>query len=110
MAATEPLAPPLDEQQFEIPPKEEVGEEEEDDDDDTWSSDSEIGEALDYLDSKEDTEHVDGGFTLNSRRPNAHGGLHSRPNSSALQPLSNRQQKFSNRIRASPLEVGSLVV
>ncbi|XVF54688.1 hypothetical protein PTKIN_Ptkin05aG0200900 [Pterospermum kingtungense] len=77
---------------------------EEEEEDLSWSSDSEIGEALDYLDSKDDDDSVESAFTLNSRRPNAHGGLHSRPNSSALQPLSNRNQKFSNHIRASPLE------
>ncbi|XP_062115818.1 uncharacterized protein LOC133829965 [Humulus lupulus] len=77
---------------------------EEDEGELSWSSDSEIGEALDYLDSKDDYDGVEGGFTLNSRRPNAHGGLHSRPNSSTLQPLNNRNQKFSNHIRASPLE------
>ncbi|XWS60269.1 hypothetical protein CRYUN_Cryun07bG0022000 [Craigia yunnanensis] len=82
----------------------EVAECEEEEEDPSWSSDSEIGEALDYLDSKDDNESVDGAFTLNSWRPNAHGGLHSRPFSSALQPLSNRNQKFSNHIRASPLE------
>ncbi|XWS51412.1 hypothetical protein CRYUN_Cryun12cG0174000 [Craigia yunnanensis] len=82
----------------------EMAEIEEEEEDLSWSSDSEIGEALYYLDSKDDDESVDGAFTLNSRRPNAHGGLHSRPNSSALQPLSNRNQKFSNHIRASPLE------
>ncbi|XP_021286104.1 serine/threonine-protein kinase rio1-like [Herrania umbratica] len=82
----------------------EAAEYEEEDEDLSWSSDSEIGEALDYLDSKDDDASVDGAFSLNSRRPNAHGGLHSRPNSSALQPLSNRNQKFSNHIRASPLE------
>ncbi|KAK2978797.1 hypothetical protein RJ640_014084 [Escallonia rubra] len=70
----------------------------------SWSSDSEIGEALDYLDSKDDEEAVDGAFTLYARRPNAHGGVHSRPNASSLQPLSNRNQKFTNHIRASPLE------
>ncbi|XP_071685790.1 uncharacterized protein [Rutidosis leptorrhynchoides] len=69
-----------------------------------WSSDSEIGEALDYLDSKDDTGAVDGALILNARRPNAHGGVHSRPNASPLQPLSNRNQKFTNHIRASPLE------
>ncbi|OAY47954.1 serine/threonine-protein kinase rio1 [Manihot esculenta] len=77
-----------------------VGEEEEL----SWSSDSEIGDALDWLDSKDDKEAVDGAITLNSRRPNAHGGLHSRPNSTTLQPLSNRNQRFSHHIRASPLE------
>ncbi|KAI7733512.1 hypothetical protein M8C21_030687 [Ambrosia artemisiifolia] len=41
---------------------------------------------------------------LNARRPNAHGGVHSRRNVSALQPLSNWNQKFTNHIRASPLE------
>ncbi|CAK9170283.1 unnamed protein product [Ilex paraguariensis] len=80
----------------------------EDDDDEeeelSWSSDSEIGDALDYLDSKDNEEAVDGTFTLHSRRPNAHGGLHSRPNTSSLQPLSNRSQKFTNHIKASPLE------
>ncbi|KAI4355031.1 hypothetical protein L6164_003849 [Bauhinia variegata] len=70
----------------------------------SWSSDSEIGDALDWLDSKDDDEGVDGSFSLNSRRPNAHGGHHSNVKSSSLQPLSNRNQKFSNHIRASPLE------
>ncbi|KAL4559792.1 hypothetical protein LXL04_031938 [Taraxacum kok-saghyz] len=82
---------------------EEVSEEEEEEED-TWSSDSEIGEALDYLDAKDDTGAVDGALVLNARRPNAHGGIHSRPNASPLQPLSNRNQKFTNHIRASPLE------
>ncbi|TYJ42144.1 hypothetical protein E1A91_A03G068300v1 [Gossypium mustelinum] len=77
---------------------------EDEEEDLSWSSDSEIVEALDYLDSKVDDEFIDSSFTLASRRPNAHGGVHSRPNSSALQPLSNRNQKFSNHIRASPLE------
>lgn len=76
----------------------------EEEEEDSWSSDSEIGEALDYLDTKDDIDAVDGSFTLNSRRPNAHGGLHSRPNSSAFQPLSKRSQKFSGHIRAAPLE------
>ncbi|KAI3806980.1 hypothetical protein L1987_22900 [Smallanthus sonchifolius] len=84
---------------------EEVIEDETDDDGEiSWSSDSEIGGALDYLDSKDDTGAVDGALVLNARRPNAHGGIHSRPNASSLQPLSNRNQKFTNHIRASPLE------
>ncbi|KAM7510244.1 hypothetical protein LguiB_009119 [Lonicera macranthoides] len=37
--------------------------------------------------------------------PNAHGGLHHCPNNSTLQPLSNRYQNFSSRIRVGPLEV-----
>ncbi|KAK4365360.1 hypothetical protein RND71_016718 [Anisodus tanguticus] len=69
-----------------------------------WSSDSDIGEALDYLDTKDNIDSINGAFSLQTRRPNAHGGLHSRPNSSALQPLSNRTQKFANHIRAQPLE------
>ncbi|XP_060207092.1 uncharacterized protein LOC132634928 [Lycium barbarum] len=69
-----------------------------------WSSDSDIGEALDYLDTKDNSETINGAFSLQTRRPNAHGGLHSRPNSSALQPLSNRTQKVANHIRAQPLE------
>lgn len=82
-----------------------VGGEEEEDDELSLSSDSEIGDALDYLDSRDDDGFLDGGFTLNSWRPNAHGGIHSQRNGSALQPLSNRTQKFVNHIRASPLEV-----
>lgn len=96
----------------ELPAVGQAGEEVEDDEEIeeeegelSWSSESEIGEALDYLDSKDDDEPVDGAFLLNSRRPNAHGGLHSRPNSSTLQPLSNKNQKFAHHIRASPLEV-----
>ncbi|GFZ07892.1 serine/threonine-protein kinase Rio1 [Actinidia rufa] len=78
--------------------------EEEEEEELSWSSDSEIGDALDYLDSKDDDEAVEGAFMLQARRPNAHGGIHSRPNTSSLQPISNRNQKFSNHIRASPLE------
>lgn len=88
--------------------KDEELEELEDEDEEgelSWSSDSEIGEALDYLDTKDNSESNVGAFSLQTRRPNAHGGLHTRPNSSALQPLSNRTQKFANHIRASPLEV-----
>ncbi|GAV56566.1 RIO1 domain-containing protein [Cephalotus follicularis] len=70
----------------------------------SWSSDSEIGDALDWLDSKDDEDAFEGVIALNSRRPNAHGGFHSRLNASPLQPLSNRNQKFTNHIRASPLE------
>lgn len=80
----------------------------EEDEELSFSSESEIGEALDYLDSREDAEGgtLDGSFTLlNTRRPNAHGGIHSRPNNSSLQPISNKSQKLTNRIRASPLEV-----
>lgn len=72
--------------------------------DDSWSSDSEVGDALDWLDSKEGT-NGDGAagssFSISAaRRPNAHGGLLSRP----LQPLSNRSQKFASHMRANPLE------
>ena len=81
-------------------------EDQEDDEEElSWSSDSEIGEALDYLDSKDDSEIMDGAVALHTRRPNAHGGLHSRPNASSLQPLSNRNRKYTSHIRASPLEV-----
>ena len=88
------------------------GEEEEEEDEEeelTWSSDSEVEEALeDWLDSKDIGERIEGTITmLNPRRPNAHGGLHSRVNTSTLQPLSNRNQKFAHHIRASPLEVSN---
>ncbi|KAG2676221.1 hypothetical protein I3760_12G042500 [Carya illinoinensis] len=79
-------------------------EEKEEDEELSWSSDSEVGDALDWLDSKDDDQAVEGNFTLNSRRPNAHGGHHSRHNTSTLQPLSNRNQRFTHHIRASPLE------
>lgn len=85
-------------------------EEVEEEEDVSSSSDSEIGDALDLLDSKDDDYGFESGFTLNSRRPNAHGGIHSRHNSSTLQPLSNKNQKFSKNIRASPLEVGFSVI
>ncbi|KAM4115584.1 hypothetical protein ACJW30_04G160700 [Castanea mollissima] len=81
------------------------GEEDEEEEELTWSSDSEVEEALDWLDSKDDGERIEGTIMmLNPRRPNAHGGLHSRLNTSTLQPLSNRNQKFAHHIRASPLE------
>ncbi|KAI0530760.1 hypothetical protein KFK09_000308 [Dendrobium nobile] len=78
--------------------------EEYDEDDDSWSSESDVGDALDWLDSKEGTDG-DGvavaSFSISAaRRPNARGGLLSRP----LQPLSNRSQKFASHIRANPLE------
>ncbi|XP_061371536.1 uncharacterized protein LOC133314113 isoform X1 [Gastrolobium bilobum] len=82
--------------------EEEVVVEEEEEEEVSCSSDSEIGDALDWLDSKDEEEVFDGSFSLNSRRPNAHGGHHL--HSSTLQPLSNRNQKFSHHIRASPLE------
>ncbi|RDX99797.1 Pentatricopeptide repeat-containing protein, mitochondrial, partial [Mucuna pruriens] len=74
----------------------------EDEEDEDWSSsDSEIIDALDWLDSKDEEEGFVS-FSLTSWRPNAHGGHHL--NSSTLQPRSNRNQKFSHHIRASPLE------
>ncbi|CAI9095113.1 OLC1v1030974C1 [Oldenlandia corymbosa var. corymbosa] len=81
-----------------------VEDEEYEEDELSWSSESEIGEALDILDSKDDSGIIDGNLKLHTRRPNAHGGLHSRPNASSLQPLANRNQKFTSHIRASPLE------
>lgn len=82
------------------------GEEEEEEEEGDWSSDSEIGDALDWLDMKDaDEGGFDGGsITLNARRPNAHGGALSKPSSSKFQPVSNRTQKFTHHIRASPLE------
>lgn len=82
----------------------EVGEEEEEEEEEAWSSDSEIESALEWLDLKDGGEAVNGAFAPNSRRPNAHGGLHTRARLSTLQPLSNRSQKLTTHIRASPLE------
>lgn len=72
-------------------------------------SDSEVGDALDWLDA---VEGPDGSARLSAafstaggvaaaRRPNAHGGVLSRP----FQPISNRTQKLASHIRATPLEV-----
>ncbi|KAG6626546.1 serine/threonine-protein kinase RIO1-like [Carya illinoinensis] len=83
---------------------EEEKEKEEDEEEPSWSSDSEVGDTLDWLDSKDDDQAVGGNFMINSWRPNAHGGRHSRHNTSTLQPLSNRNQRFTHHIRASPLE------
>ncbi|XP_026431214.1 serine/threonine-protein kinase rio1-like [Papaver somniferum] len=67
-------------------------------------SETEIGEALDLLDSSKDDGAA---IHLYSRRLNARGGhLLSRP----LQPLSNRNQKFTRHLRPSPLEFVSLGV
>uniref|UniRef100_A0A453S313 Uncharacterized protein n=1 Tax=Aegilops tauschii subsp. strangulata TaxID=200361 RepID=A0A453S313_AEGTS len=71
-------------------------------------SDSEVGDGLDWLDT---VESHDGSARLSAafstvggaaaaRRPNAHGGVLSRP----FQPLSNRTQKLASHIRATPLE------
>lgn len=110
VAEPPPIAPPVvvAEPPPIIPPPVEYEEEIEDDDDDddlSLSSDSDIGEALDWLDGKDDEELIGGGFSLHARRPNAHGGHGNRPNSGALQPLSNKAQKLSSHLRASPLEV-----
>ena len=80
-----------------IPPVVEYEEEHDDDDDDdlSLSSDSDIAEALDWLDGKDDDELI--------------GGHGSRPNSSSLQPISNKAQKLTSHVRASPLEVTFLI-
>lgn len=87
--------------------EDELESEEEEEEEELCSSDSEIGDALDWLDSRDEGEVLEGSFSSSSSlscwRPNAHGGHHS--HSSTLQPLSNRNQKFSHHIRASPLEV-----
>lgn len=67
-----------------------------------WPSDSKIETALEWLDLKDGGEAGDGAFAPNSQRPNARGGLHTRAQTSMLQPLSNRSQRLSTRIRTSP--------
>ncbi|RCV32003.1 hypothetical protein SETIT_6G223100v2 [Setaria italica] len=72
------------------------------------ASDSEVGDALDWLDAVEGPDgsaRPAGAFSASgcgavARRPNAHGGVLSRP----FQPLSNRTQKLASHIRAAPLE------
>lgn len=69
----------------------------------SWSSESDIGEALDWLDTTEgfDGDGSSASFSVAYRhRPNAHGGIQSRP----FQPVSNRSQKYTSHIRANPLE------
>jgi hypothetical protein len=74
-------------------------------------SDSEVGDALDWLDAVEGPDGAarpsasfsTGGGVAAARRPNAHGGVLSRP----FQPLFNRTQKLASHIRATPLEVCS---
>ncbi|KAK3146631.1 hypothetical protein QOZ80_3BG0269220 [Eleusine coracana subsp. coracana] len=71
-------------------------------------SDSEVGDALDWLDAMEGPDGAarpsaafsTAGGVAAARRPNAHGGVLSRP----FQPLSNRTQKLASHIRATPLE------
>nr|CAB3483622.1 unnamed protein product [Digitaria exilis] len=71
-------------------------------------SDTEVGDALDWLDAVEGPDGAArpaGAFSASgggvaARRPNAHGGVLSRP----FQPISNRTQKLTSHIRASPLE------
>ncbi|GJM99326.1 hypothetical protein PR202_ga16416 [Eleusine coracana subsp. coracana] len=66
-------------------------------------SDSEVGDALDWLDAVEGHDgstRFSAAFSTAARRPDAHGGVLSRP----LQPLSNRTQKLASVIRATPLE------
>ncbi|KAG8382086.1 hypothetical protein BUALT_Bualt05G0039900 [Buddleja alternifolia] len=73
---------------------------------DSFSSESEVEKALDYLDSREDDEEEGVSFNLmmHTRRPNAHGGLHSLPTNRSLQPMSNKFQKLFYHFRAAPLE------
>ncbi|CAJ2630849.1 unnamed protein product [Trifolium pratense] len=86
-----------------LPDDNETQHKQEEEEEDSYSSDSEIDDALDWLDSRNDDEYESiNGSSLNSWRPNAHGGHHS--HSSTLQPLSNRNQRFSHHIRASPLD------
>ncbi|PRQ33935.1 putative non-specific serine/threonine protein kinase [Rosa chinensis] len=67
----------------------------------SWTSASDMSQ--DAYDNLDNDQVLKGCFPINSRRPNAHEGLHSLP-TSTLQPLSNRLQKFDARIRAGPLE------
>ncbi|XBI54613.1 hypothetical protein VPH35_036598 [Triticum aestivum] len=71
-------------------------------------SDSEVGDGLDWLDAVEGPDgsarpsaafSTVGGAAV-ARRPNAHGGVLSRP----FQPLSNRTQRLASHMRVTPLE------
>jgi hypothetical protein len=83
---------------------------EEEEDEEEWS-DSDVADALDWLDAAEGPDgsgrpaaaFTAAGGAAAARRPNAHGGVLSRP----FQPISNRTQKLASHIRATPLEVCS---
>lgn len=79
-----------------------VQEEQDDDEEDRSDSDSDVGDALDWLDAAEGRPSAAFSSASAARRPNAHGGVLSR---NTLQPLSNRTQKLASRCRADPLEV-----
>uniref|UniRef100_A0A0E0E7P9 Serine/threonine-protein kinase RIO1 n=1 Tax=Oryza meridionalis TaxID=40149 RepID=A0A0E0E7P9_9ORYZ len=87
--------------------QEEVEEEEDEEEDEGWS-DSDVADALDWLDAAEGPDgsgrpaaaFTAAGGAAAARRPNAHGGVLSRP----FQPISNRTQKLASHIRATPLE------
>uniref|UniRef100_A0A0E0LHF6 Serine/threonine-protein kinase RIO1 n=1 Tax=Oryza punctata TaxID=4537 RepID=A0A0E0LHF6_ORYPU len=87
--------------------KEEEVEEEEEEEEEEWS-DSDVADALDWLDAAEGPDgsgrpaaaFTAAGGAAAARRPNAHGGVLSRP----FQPISNRTQKLASHIRATPLE------
>uniref|UniRef100_J3MIQ9 Serine/threonine-protein kinase RIO1 n=1 Tax=Oryza brachyantha TaxID=4533 RepID=J3MIQ9_ORYBR len=92
----------------EVKSKEEaVDVEEEEEGEGEWS-DSDVGDALDWLDAVEGhdgtgrpaTSFTAAAGAAAARRPNAHGGVLSRP----FQPISNRTQKLASHIRATPLE------
>ncbi|EEC81558.1 hypothetical protein OsI_24992 [Oryza sativa Indica Group] len=80
---------------------------EEEEDEEEWS-DSDVADALDWLDAAEGPDgsgrpaaaFTAAGGAAAARRPNAHGGVLSRP----FQPISNRTQKLASHIRATPLE------
>ncbi|KAL5196968.1 hypothetical protein ABZP36_000480 [Zizania latifolia] len=86
---------------------EEAENKEEEEEEDEWS-DSDVGDALDWLDAAEGPDGSGrpsaafsaAGAVAAARRPNAHGGVLSRP----FQPISNRTQKLASHIRATPLE------
>ncbi|KAL5197022.1 hypothetical protein ABZP36_000534 [Zizania latifolia] len=86
---------------------EEAENKEEEEEEDEWS-DSDVGDALDWLDAAEGPDgsgrpsaaFSTAGAVAAARRPNAHGGVLSRP----FQPISNRTQKLASHIRATPLE------
>ncbi|TVU11313.1 hypothetical protein EJB05_44889 [Eragrostis curvula] len=64
-------------------------------------SDSEVGDALDWLDAVEGHDGSARPAAAAFSTANAHSGVLSRP----LQPLSNRTQKLASHVRATPLEI-----
>ncbi|KAH9329491.1 hypothetical protein KI387_001599 [Taxus chinensis] len=78
-----------------------VWSEEEDEDEE-----SEVVDALEWVELREGRGNNGGSYTATAttRRPNAHGGIHSAAALNSLQPRANQHQKLFTHIHAGPLD------